>query len=309
MSTNPFDIFNDNLDAPAGDRKPVMSVAQAKAGADYVEICPKCRGTGKFTSWGGRTLGDCFSCKGKGKHTYKTSKAVRVEAATKRAESFGQKLETFCVEHKDITDWFVRVIDDRQKAGKEPFNFAVSLREACAKYGSLTDNQVAAARKCIAQDAERAAQWAAERAAREAAAPAADTAGVDRLKDAFDKAVAFAAAKGKGVQLRSPKITIGDMVISPAKTTSANPGALYVKLGRGDDRVYLGKIANGRFFASRDCTEAQQTQILAFVADPAEAAKVYGQETGVCCICNATLISKWRLRGIGPICAEKFGWV
>jgi hypothetical protein len=121
------------------------------------------------------------------------------------------------------------------------------------------------------------------------------------------------------VQLRAPKITIGTMVISPAKATSANPGALYVKQKKpsfaqslpdydGEDSVYLGKIANGRFLASRDCTEAQQTQILAFIADPAEAAKVYGQETGVCCICNATLISKWRLKGIGPICAEKFGW-
>jgi hypothetical protein len=75
-----------------------------------------------------------------------------------------------------------------------------------------------------------------------------------------------------------------------------------------DDSIYLGKIMGGRFMASRDCTPEQSAQVLAFVANPAEAAKVYGQETGVCCICNATLRSEWRLRGIGPICAEKFGW-
>ena len=53
---------------------------------------------------------------------------------------------------------------------------------------------------------------------------------------------------------------------------------------------------------------ARKAQVLKFVADPAEAAKVYGQETGICCVCNATLKSKWRLRGIGPVCAEKMGW-
>ncbi len=66
--------------------------------------------------------------------------------------------------------------------------------------------------------------------------------------------------------------------------------------------------ANGQFFAARDCEEARKTQVLKFVSDPAEAAKVYGQETGICCVCNATLKSKWRLRGIGPVCAEKMGW-
>jgi hypothetical protein len=94
------------------------------------------------------------------------------------------------------------------------------------------------------------------------------------------------------------------MTISPAKATSANPGALYVK----GDGNYLGKIANGKFYGTGNCSAAQQEQILKFVADPAEAAKVYGQETGVCCVCNATLRSEWRLKGIGPVCASKFGW-
>lgn len=94
------------------------------------------------------------------------------------------------------------------------------------------------------------------------------------------------------------------MTISPAKATSANAGALYVKAGS----TYLGKITGGKFFASRDCQPEEQAKVLSFVADPAAAAKAYGQETGVCCVCNATLRSEWRLRGIGPICAEKMGW-
>jgi hypothetical protein len=135
-------------------------------------------------------------------------------------------------------------------------------------------------------------------------APAVDTAGIDRLKLAFDKARAFAAAKAPGLTLRNPKITIGGITISPAKAESKNPGALYVKEGS----VYVGKIANGRFFAANPNGQDIAGKVQAFIADPAEAAKVYGQETGICCVCNATLKSKWRLRGIGPICAQKFGW-
>jgi hypothetical protein len=135
-------------------------------------------------------------------------------------------------------------------------------------------------------------------------APVVETTGVDLLKEAFDKAAAYAAAKATGLTIRNPKITVGGITISPAKAASKNPGALYVKA----DGVYLGKISDGKFIASRDCTDEQQAQILAFVASPAEAAKVYGQETGVCCVCNAALKSEWRLQGIGPICATKFGW-
>lgn len=97
------------------------------------------------------------------------------------------------------------------------------------------------------------------------------------------------------------------MTISPAKADSKNPGALYVK-GRGAERTYLGKIAGGKFLASRECSPEQQAKIVAFVCDPAAAAKAYGQETGVCCICNAVLKSEWRLQGIGPICSQKFGF-
>jgi len=142
---------------------------------------------------------------------------------------------------------------------------------------------------------------------REAAQPVAaakqvDTAGIDRLKAAFDTAVEYSSEKGLKL---SPRITVGGITISPAKANSTYPGALYVKVRGGE---YLGKIAGGRFFASRECSQEQQAKVLEFVADPAEAAKVYGQTTGTCCICNATLRSEWKNKGIGPICAEKFGW-
>jgi len=163
----------------------------------------------------------------------------------------------------------------------------------------LTERQLESCRKL----AHKAAARKAEAAARIAAAPAADTAGVDKLKAAFDKAAAYAAERGRG--LRRPRITIGETVISPAPAHGKNPGALYVKAGE----TYLGKIDAGRFYASRDCSPEMQSRVLAFIADPKAAAEAYGIETGVCCICNATLTNKVSIeRGIGPICAEKFGW-
>lgn len=299
--SDPFAHLIDNeFDGPvAGPAKPMPSVAQAKAGAEFAETCPKCRGTGRFTSWSGRVLGDCFACKGAGKHTFKTSPEARAGGRA-RTVAKGQQIEANAkawieanpAEAKWLADTGRRNIE---RAGT--FTFPQDVLNKLWQYGELTDGQLAAVRRLMEKDANRAAQ-------KIAVAPLVDTAGIDRLKEAFDKAAAFTAAKGRGLTVRSPKITIGGMTISPAKANSANPGALYVK----SSDVYLGKITGGRFVASRDCLPDQQKQILAFVADPAQAAKVYGQETGVCCVCNATLRSEWRLRGIGPICAEKMGW-
>jgi hypothetical protein len=42
--------------------------------------------------------------------------------------------------------------------------------------------------------------------------------------------------------------------------------------------------------------------------DPAAAARLYGQETGQCSCCGLPLTRKTSIeRGIGPICAERFG--
>lgn len=292
---NTLDAVDELLASPAA---PAVAPANGYQSPVYLEPCKACRGTGRFHSWSGRTVGPCFKCKGAGKFERKTSPEARAHAKAARVAKDTNRqvenLEAFKLAQPEIYAW----IQDNPG-----FGFAIAMMVAVGKYGYLTDNQLAACQRCI--DANKRGQEA--RAALIANAPVVDTAGIDRLKAAFDKAAAHTAAKARGLTVRNPKITIGAMAISPAKATSANPGALYVK-STGEDRTYLGKIADGKFFASRDCTEDQKASVLKFVADPAEAAKVYGQETGVCCICNATLRSEWRLRGIGPICAEKFGW-
>ena len=299
--------LNDALDNLfAGDTGEVRTAPVREAPAftpattRFEEGCPKCRGTGRFVSYSGRVLGECFTCKGAGKRTFKNSSADRAaargKAADRKVRTEEETLAAFAAANPAAHAWLVTTAPR--------WEVARDLLAGVVRFGSLTEKQMDIVERGIERGRAYAANRADHAAAAAAGASVVDTAGIDRLKAAFDQAVAYTAAKGLKL---SPKITIGGMTISPAKAASANPGALYVKQS-GGDRTYLGKIAQGRFFAARECTPADAAKVQAFVADPAEAAKVYGQTTGTCCICNATLRSEWKHRGIGPVCAEKFGW-
>ena len=55
--------------------------------------------------------------------------------------------------------------------------------------------------------------------------------------------------------------------------------------------------------------EGTEARIAAAIANPAEAAKAHGQRTGECSVCGRELTNKdSRALGIGPICAERFGF-
>jgi Family of unknown function (DUF6011) len=310
--------LNDSLDdifgAPQGEVRtavhaPVDYVPGAaplvsnkfKEARQWTEPCRKCRGSGRYnapSTHGSR----CFECDGVGSKTFRTSPEQRTKAkassqarkAKRAAEILSANAvaaQAFREANPDVSAWII--------AKANTFGFAASMQSALTQWGSLTAGQIDAVRRCIAKDAERKV----EAVARAEAAPVADNAGVDRLKAAFDHAIEKARAKGRG--LKMPRITIGGMTISPAKATSNNPGALYVK----SHGQYLGKVKNGRFFSVRECTEDQSKRVLAFIADPKAAAIAYGMETGVCCICNAQLTNKASIEaGIGPICGSNMGW-
>lgn len=288
------DSLDDLLSGPIANEPRVAANPNYKPlEQQFVENCPACRGTGRFVSWSGRTVGNCFKCKGAGKQTFKTSAsaraAVRQQSADRKEKRAQADANAFAVANPVIYSWI--------EQNAPTFSFAASMMEAIKKFGSLTDGQMAACQRCI--DRNEATKVAREE--RITNAPEVASEGIARLKASFDKAIAYSAEKGLKL---SPRITIDGITISPAKAHSANPGALYVKTGS----TYLGKVVDGKFFASRDCADQDKDRIVAFAANPAEAAKVYGQTTGTCCICNATLTSEWKHRGIGPICAQKFGW-
>lgn len=297
MSTfNGFDdLADDSFDA--GDimttERPATLEAASKneslqATKGFVEDCPKCRGTGVyrgFSSYGHQ----CFKCQGRGKLEFKTSSAQRAktrqQAAQRKEVKAVTQLQAFEAAHPDVAAWWA----------DSSFPFAVSLRDAAAKYDSLTPNQLAAARKCIAKVAEFQAKKVETVAKAEST-----TVDISGIKAAMNKAM----ERG----LKNPKIRLmtgnTQMVMSLAKEHSVNAGAVYVK---ANDSQYMGKINNGHFYPSRDCDSDMQAAILKACETPEASAVAYGRITGSCSCCGRELNNAESIAlGIGPVCRGKF---
>jgi hypothetical protein len=289
-----MDINFDDLDEVIG-ADAVSSDPVAQGAGTYVERCTKCNGSGTWRSWGnsGRA-GACFACKGVGSFTRRTSPETRAKARVavaarkdREAQTVAQKVEAWRTENSAETAWL-----ERQVARGN--DFGTSLVQALNRYGDLTEGQLAAVRKGIERDAAWATQRTEQALERAVSAPEVSIAAIE---------TAFQTAIEKGV--RSPKLRLDTFTFSPAKATSANPGAIYVK--EGD--TYLGKIAGSRLFRGRDCDGETEARIVAAASDPKAAGIAYGRRFGSCCICARELTNHASIElGIGPICAEKYGW-
>ena len=158
--------------------------------------------------------------------------------------------------------------------------FAASLVKQFDDRGSLSEKQTGAAvamlMKIKANKAER------------AEAPTVDLSNVVAM---FNKA---------HEAIKTPKFRYEDLVISRAPDHGVNKGALYVKV----NGEYAGKVKDGKWFGSQDILPKLQQ-----IADnPLESAVAYGRKTGNCAVCNRDLTRHDSIeRGIGPICAERFG--
>ena len=293
---DPFHGLDDDLDDVFGagpmsaeDIEAGRKLAAAEAARIHTERCPNCRGTGNW-----RPGYPCFKCKGSGKLTFKTDAATRAKAAAKRAEKADEKRIQLQADRKA---WIEANADDFawMNAKQESFDFARAMYDALMQYGSLTERQHATVTRLRLADAERAAARKAEAAAREANAPTVDVALIEK---------AFAAAQANGI--KRPRMVLDGIKFSLAPAHGRNAGALYV-VRRSDDQ-YLGKIMGGRFSRVRECTVEQEAEIVRIASNPHAEAVAYGQRTGVCCICGRELATAAIDAGIGPICAEKYGW-
>ncbi len=115
--------------------------------------------------------------------------------------------------------------------------------------------------------------------------------------------------QGPGLWPEAPRPAVGlcEGVTRSAPATGKNPGALYVK-ATDNEGTYLGKVLGGAFTPSRDCTPEQAAQVAELMSDPAKALDAYGRRTGNCGCCGRPLTAAESVdRGIGPICAKKFG--
>lgn len=288
------DIFGGDYEAPAAFAKAALS--NATSTITYEEPCDKCSGTGRFVGYTGRVLGNCFTCKGSGVRRYKQTAEQRQKArdtAAARKAKQAAECATAAIAWLDANPveaaWLREGVD-------RGFEFAVSMRDALVKYGHFTERQEDAVRSAAAKSAARKAQWAAEKAAREEGAAVLS---MSKIRAGFDSAVQY---------LKRPKLRIANVQFSLAPATGRNAGCIYVV--RAEDDTYLGKITpEDKFLRSRDCTDADAEVVARVAADPAAAATAHGHEYGQCSCCGRELTNPESVaRGIGPICADRWGW-
>lgn len=286
METNNLSGFEDMAD----DEPVSYHNAPIRTTPLYREVCKKCGGSGRWSSFSGMSSGKCFQCDGRGYHEYKTSPEYRVKerekAAARKIVNLDAKKATWIANHSAVHAWLV---------SKAPhFNFAASLLAGFEQYGSLTTGQLEAAQKLIDEEPAREAARAAARAAQDARKEAVNIA---KIEESFAKA---------NQRLKWPTIRLDGFNFSLAGANSANAGAIYVK---ADGGTYLGKVLRGQFSPSRDCDQDTQKRVIEACVDPEGAAVRYGRLTGRCAICNRKLVDPESVaRGIGPICAENYGW-
>jgi hypothetical protein len=247
--------------------------------------CNQCNGTG---NWKGGVNRDgkkkCFACNGKGYFfsSYADRLKKRQQAAKRKADRKQAEREAFNADHQELVEALTRM---------QWHNIAQSLLSNLNAYGSLTEKQVALAHKIV--DAQ---------AAREAARETEPKPEVDlsRVKELFDTAIKSG--------IKSPKLRLEGLVLSPAKAHSKNAGAIYVKAGSSFESEYYGKVLNGQFQKMRTAPESVTEALQALASDPTATAVAYGRETGVCSCCGRTLTDPESIaRGIGPICADNWG--
>lgn len=254
---------------------------QAKAQEKFP--CVKCAGTGQWTGgYVNITTRKCFACNGCG--FFLTSPEQHAKSHKKSAKRKQAKSDAYRDQHKDLVEYLEEV--------KGWNDFANSMLEAITKYGHLTEGQERAAYNGMAKHLDRKE----EQAKKDANAPVLD---LTRINQMFDS------AKSSG--LKKPKLRVGHLTIQPAPASGKNAGFLYVK----DYGNYAGKIsAEGKLFLMRDARESLEEELMAIAADPIGKLTEHGRITGNCSCCGRDLTNKESVeRGIGPICAERYGLI
>lgn len=115
------------------------------ADGEFIEPCDKCKGKGLRWFELGSPPQACNTCKGAGYRMFKESAEKRAHtrnlAKARKALKLAEKIAAFTAEYPSIVAWMKR----------GGFPFAVAMRATLAKYGGLTDKQLAASIKCVRQ--------------------------------------------------------------------------------------------------------------------------------------------------------------
>ena len=294
----------------------LMAGADAETVAEYVEKCAACNGTGRFRSYTGRTVGECFRCGGNGKLSFKTSPEQRAKARKRSADKKAAERKAAI---SAFADWHFGLTDEQRAASGwlidvtkyVPFwmnnEVAQSLIEQFRKSKPWSEKQLEMVMRWHSKAVERQAEKAAQKERQ--LTPCAVSEKFVELFAHFEKAKAAYKAK--------PVLRFVGLRIAEAKAGSVNAGCLYVNddADHYEDREYLGKITpSGEFVRSKSCTDEQAAAVEASASDPLAGLTEYARVTtergeGRCGCCGRTLTNHKSIEdGIGPICRDKWGF-
>lgn len=278
-----FDTTPRRLDSPR-TYGPAPVATTGTAAAREVD-CPKCLGRGTvMIGYRYQRAVQCLRCTGTGKVSARSAAATKARATAEKNKA------QWAIDNAVLIDW-LRAARDRG------FRLAGAYLEDIEAYGTLKPDKVEKVEGWMSGDAARKAAREAERAA---AAPGVDS-GAAGIKEVLER------AKANG--LPRPSLRLDGFVFSLAPASGVNAGAVYVKTKDEGESLYLGKVAGGKFLSSRDCPADLTPRIVAAASNPAEAAVTFGHLSGVCSCCGRKLDNPVSVaRGIGPVCATKFGF-
>lgn len=250
-----------------------------KQSAEKRYPCGQCGGTGLYA--GVRVHQEkkqCFACRGKG--YFKTDPRKLEKARQQRAKKKQDAIEE-AQELNKATPVYASVF-----AMATWNELAASLAEQHNSGKAWSEKQVIAIQSMLHRMEERRAQ-------REAEAKAVN---LQSIIDMFNH------AKESGY--KRPVYRAEGLKISLASESGNNAGALYVKTEADE---YIGKVADGRFFGTREATEEHKAALALIAENPRDAAIRYGRKTGKCACCGRALSNKASIEiGVGPICLDKW---
>ena len=253
--------------------------------------CGECAGTGRYQ--GARIHQEkahCFACRGRG--YFYSSYADRMKARAAARQKAKTRLEVAIAAFSEQNP--IMFADLREAyALREGSGFITSLADQLFTKGTLTEPQIAAWQRGKARLEEIRAQRAAEAESRKVA-----DVDLAPIRAMFDT------AKSNG--LKKTAYRAEGLILTAAPDTGRNPGALYVT---DEQKEYLGKLVGTTFHPMRNAPASVGDALRAIAEDPKEAAVRWGRKTGRCSCCGRELTDPTSVAmGIGPICAEKWGF-
>ena len=263
---------------------------QAPVAKAFVVKCPKCNGAGRIAMFRGIDGGVCYSCKGEGKLTHKTSPEARAKAAVRRAAAPINRWDAFVAQYPAEAAVLTKGI--AQTYGDGRWNVICSdIKGKVEKYGDLHEGTMAMLGRAVARDAERAAgrvQQAAQQQER--------VAGIDvaNIADCFQRAHAAG--------LKRFTLRFADAHFQVDRN---DPALIWVSQG-GYGTAKYGRIQGGVYKPGRDVNPTVLARIVAISQDPMAAAAAFAQITSSCSVCGRHLENQDSVdAGIGPVCAGR----